>query len=363
MHLSKNTRNKNRQSNRRANNKTLLRAACIISLLAQSALAAPDAFQSAIALYNKKDYKSCTPILENYLRANPTNKVAYCYLANSYFALGQYDQAKKIAEYVIVNFTMTPESASCGELIARIQARTQAAKPTTGTRQSTDSNQFGQAINSAKQAYGGSAGFNIDSFVYTVRGSLAAGDVSPDFLKKVKAIVAAMPENVMARLQASGCKVCVTPRMADKLPGYSYAKPRGWDEGMSGKHVDGLFNGEVIICEHSVSYSDDAEYIKNQRYAGVLRHEMGHAVDWYFGRLSETEELKHSYLLELARVDVDAKEKDIAYYAQKSDAGRSECFAELFGAMTGGGCSKFDSMLQTSFSNTAKLIKAKVGLP
>ena len=331
--------------------------ACSLTLcLAQGAFSAGDGFQNAVALYNKQKYRACTPLLENYIRANPANKVAYCYLANSYFALGQYDQAKKIAEYVIVNFTMTPESTACGELIARIQAKTEHSQK--AAKAVSDS----QALAGMQRATrGDSSAFNIDTFIYTVRGTLETGDISSAFLQKVKTVVSGMPQNVLARLQQSGCKVCVTPRMADKLPAFSHQRPRGWDEDKSGKHVDGLFNGEVIVCEHSVNPRDEVEYLKNERYAGVLRHEMGHAVDWFYGRLSETEELKHSYLLELARVDVDAKEREIAYYAQKSDAGRSECFAELFGAMTGGGCSKSDTLLLASFPNTAKLIRTKVG--
>lgn len=341
--------------------KTKLIAFAALLFMTQDAFSAGDAFQNAVSLYGKQDYRSCVPLLENYIRANPTNKVAYCYLANSYFALGNYDQAKKLAEYVVVNFTMTPESASCGELIARIQEKMEKAQKS--GRKGSES-QAASGMQKASSSHGGTIGgaFNIDSFIYTVRGNVDTGDVSPEFLQKVKAVVSSVPQNVLARLQHSGCKVCVTPRMADKLPGFSHQRPRGWDEDKSGKHVDGLFNGEVIICEHSISYKDDFEYVKNERYAGVLRHEMGHAVDWYYGRLSTTEELKHSYLLELARVDVDAREREIAYYAQKSDAGRSECFAELFGAMVGGGCSKYDSMLMASFPNTAKLIREKVGI-
>lgn len=341
-------------------NKSLAKLVFLLAVLniASSTYAAPDAFQNALALYNKQNYQACTPLLETYIRANPSNKVAYCYLANSYYALGRYDQAKKLAEYVIVNFTMTPESASCGELMARIQAKTEAPK---NQARSAAVRHSGAA--SSQRLSLDSLPFNIDSFVYTVRGNLQTGDISPEFLQKVKGVVSKLPEKVLGRLQFAGCKLCVTPRMADKLPGFSHQRPRGWDEDMSGKHVDGLFNGEVIICEHSVSYKDDFEYVQNERYAGVLRHEIGHAVDWYFGRLSESEELKHSYLLELARIDVDAKEKDIAYYCQKSDAGRSECFAELFASMNGGGCSKNDSMLLSAFPNTAKLIKTKLDLP
>jgi len=326
--------------------------------MAPGVFAAGDPFQNAIALYNNKNYQACTPLLETYIRANPTNKTAYCYLANSYYALGKYDQAKKIAEYVIVNFTMTPESAACGELIARVQAKTDSK----GSDKNSMSSNSDLRMNAAKQLNSASA-FDIDTFVYTVRGNMDTGDVSKEFLGKVKTLIKSLPERTLAHLQLLGCKVCVTPRMADKLPGFAHQRPRGWGEDMSGKHVDGLFNGEVIICENSISYTDDFKYVKNTRYEGVLRHEIGHAVDYYFGHLSQKEDFKHAYLLELARVDVDAREKDIAYYAQKSDAGRSECFAELFAAQIGGGCSKNDSMLLGSFPNSAKFIKINAKLP
>lgn len=337
---------------------------CLLAFLPDAGAA--DAFSTAVALYNKKDYRACTPMLETFVRANPMNRVAYVYLANSYAAAGKYDQATKLAEYVIANFTMTPESAACGELVARIQAmgsaKTEVAKPSTGSLQSASPHSTNSPASPGK-ATAINIPFDLNSFVYTVRGNLDTGDVSPAFLQKVKGVVSTLPAPILGRLQLSGCKICVTPRMADKLPGFAHQRPRGWDEDKSGKHVDGLFNGEVIVCENSTSYSDDFSYVKNERYPGLLRHEIGHAVDWYFGKLSKSEEFKHAYLLELARVDVDAKERDIAYYAQKSDAGQSECFAELFAALLGGGCSNKDSMLLGAFPNTAKVIKQMAGIP
>ncbi len=338
--------------------RTRLIAFFIVLCVAPAVFAAPDAFQNARTLYNKRNYQACVPILESYVRANPTNSVACCYLANSYYALGRYDQARRLAQSIMDNFPHTDEFRSCAELIGQIDLKKNLLA-LASTPKPVPPKKVVKVV--TPTAVAADPGFNMDTFVYTVRGNLDTGDVSPQFLQNVKAVMLGIPESVLERLQRSGCKLCVTPRMADKLPGFANQRPRGWGEDMSGKHVDGLFNGEVIICEHSISYKDDFEYVKNQRYAGVLRHETGHAVDWYFGRLSEKEELKHVYLLELARVDVDAKEKDIAYYCQKSDAGRSECFAELFAAMLGGGCDRNDAMLMAAFPNTAKLIRAKVG--
>ncbi len=191
--------------------------------IASSASAVPDLFQNALALYNKQNYQACTPLLETYIRANPSNKVAYCYLANSYYALGKYDQAKKLAEYVIVNFSMTPESASCGELIARIQAKTEATKKPIPT---ADESRNVRSSSGSGHAFGNMP-FNIDSVrLHSARQSRDRRHIAR--LSQESKNSSVEPTSSSAhKTQHSGCKVCVTPRMADKLPGFAHQRPRG----------------------------------------------------------------------------------------------------------------------------------------
>ncbi len=201
--------------------------------------------------------------------------------------------------------------------------------------------------------------FDIDKFIYTVKGGVIAGDVTSDFSQDVRRQVLTIPTKLLAELQRRGGRICLTPRMADKLPVYQNTRPRGWDDGFTGKNVDGLFDGkDVIVCEYTSRIDDELSMARNNRVGYLVRHELGHAFDHYWRGLSATEEFRHTYLLDLGQMDSDEREGELAYFTQKANAGASECFAELFAIMVGGGhSSKGDEALMRCFPNYAKLIK------
>jgi TonB family protein len=203
--------------------------------------------------------------------------------------------------------------------------------------------------------------FDINTFVYTAKGGISVGNVSPDFLKEVKGYVAAMPKKLLAELQSRGARVCVTPRMADKLLGFSYEQPRGWEDGAAGRNVDGVFDGtDAIICEYTAAPGDELSLVKNNRVAHVVYHELGHACDRYWHEISTSSEFKDMYMHELANMDSDEREGKLAYFAQKTYAGPVECFAELFAIIVGGGKSKVDTSLSQYFPKCSQIIRQKL---
>jgi hypothetical protein len=196
----------------------------------------------------------------------------------------------------------------------------------------------------------------------TSTNSSEIGDVSPQFIEEVKREINKLPYKLLAALQARGGRVCITPRLADKLPDFRNTRPRGWEYGTTGKNVDGLFDGtDVLVCEWSTSYEDDSSLVKNSRVGYIVRHESGHAFDHYWGRISASPDYKHTYYLELAKMDPDQKDAELAYFAQKAEGGPSECFAELFAIMVGGGASKnVDANLAPIFPQCSKMIRTRL---
>jgi hypothetical protein len=94
-----------------------------------------------------------------------------------------------------------------------------------------------------------------------------------------------------------------------------------------------------------------------------LNHEMGHALDAFLGNLTQTEEFKHVYYLDLGRLDQPTKER-LSYYTQKSDGGPSEAFAEIFAGLYGRRSIKerqdTTDEVVTAFPGLAALIKKKL---
>lgn len=227
----------------------------------------------------------------------------------------------------------------------------------------------GSSSGASSGAISGSSGtprsgvFDMNTFIYTVRGAVSVGDVSPAFVEEVKREINTLPKALLAELQARGGRVCITPRLADKLPDFRNTKPRGWEEGATGKNVDGLFDGtDVLVCEYSTNIEDDSSLVKNTRVGYIVRHESGHAFDQYWGNVSDSPEYKHTYLLELAKMDPNERDADLAYFAQRAGGGPSECFAELFAIMNGGGSSKHvDTNLAPLFPQCSKMIRQKLG--
>jgi TonB family protein len=205
--------------------------------------------------------------------------------------------------------------------------------------------------------------FDINTFVYTVSGGVGIHP-SPEYVDSVKRALATIPERLLNALQNRGCRVCVVRKFSDKEPTWQNARPRGYDEGLTGNNVPALFDGtDVVVCEYSVSARDNETLVRNRDVDQAVHHELGHAIDRYWGGLSHKEEFKHVYLLELARMDDRLREGGLAYYSQKAEGGPSECFAELCAIIfSNEKLEGTDSELARCFPGSIKIIRQILGV-
>jgi hypothetical protein len=123
----------------------------------------------------------------------------------------------------------------------------------------------------------------------------------------------------------------------DKDPGLQNTRPSGYEEGQTYKNCGGMFRhgNEIVICQLALSPNDDSEWTSLPDPVGTLRHELGHAVDYYLGSVSSTEDYKHIYLLEMAKIE-DEDRHTLDYFLQADFRGPRETFAELMCAQYGG---------------------------
>lgn len=77
------------------------------------------------------------------------------------------------------------------------------------------------------------------------------------------------------------------------------------------------------------------DYVDTTSELGVVRHELGHAIDHCLGYYSSSEEFKHQYLLDAGNVPPEYTGR-LDYFLQKAGSGPSETFAELFCHYVGG---------------------------
>lgn len=188
--------------------------------------------------------------------------------------------------------------------------------------------------------------------------------VSRMMTEQVKSALSSFPPQFVELLRANRAKVQVTPTMIDLYPNLKNTRPRGYEEGHTYKNCPALFDRpNIVVAEYALSGDDDSAWEKLEDPVGSMRHEMGHALDAFLGRLTETEEFKHTYYLDLGKLDQQTKER-LSYYTQKGDNGPSEAFAEVFAGLYGKRSlkerqAKTDEVVN-AFPGLATLIKKKI---
>ncbi|MDX2105581.1 MAG: hypothetical protein SFY67_04180 [Candidatus Melainabacteria bacterium] len=159
-------------------------------------------------------------------------------------------------------------------------------------------------------------------------------EVSGLLFMDVKAALSEYPVSVLNLLYSNGCKILITPTYIDRDPQAANTRPEGFEYGSTWKDCPGRFDGRnVIVCEYTIGNGIDLE--KASDPIGILRHEIGHAIDRFLGNLSDKTEFKTAYQQDLHRLDEFVMPR-LRYYIQTEGNGPAETFAELAAAKYGG---------------------------
>jgi hypothetical protein len=194
------------------------------------------------------------------------------------------------------------------------------------------------------------------------------GNVKPSekFISKMDRAFLNMPPEVRQLLKSKGIKMVIGDSIPAIDPTMKGQEPRGHGTGAKWDYVEGYYdpyNKIAVTTEHyESSYSHDI--VETRRAEGVMRHEVGHAVDDAMGRFSEKKEFMDVYSKDKARIDQNlsaADKKKLDYFLQADTAGPSEAFAELFGILQGGGCNKTqEELIRRAFPETIRVIEERL---
>jgi tetratricopeptide (TPR) repeat protein len=327
-----------------------------LALVALYAAAADNDMRPAIALYNQRNYAAALQSFTIISTKEPANSSALYYAANCEIGLGHTTAAIILYRRLIANSPTSAEAASARNVLQRMGMRFESASTASAEPGKAGSRSASQGDRRTDGKSGGNGDGKytdntftsssrtplsadakdriIDKFVVPVRALAGRPDISEMTISSVKESLKQYPSRLLGVLYAKGCKVYVTPTLIDKEPQLVNRQPAGYEEGETYRNCPGMFNGSIVLCE-KVFVGDGPDLRRAPDIIGTLRHELGHAVDWYLGNLTAKDDYKHQYLLDLGTIDDETKAK-LAYFCQKDFRGPKETFAELMCFKYGG---------------------------
>ncbi len=159
---------------------------------------------------------------------------------------------------------------------------------------------------------------------------------SAQFTLKVNDTISKMSAETRDVLATSQTEIVAANKLTDALPELKGQKPRGWPPGLTWDAVDGAYSPSrnmVVVAEETAD--SNGKWVKSKRTEDVTRHEVGHAVDFGLGKLSNTAAFTKAY-------DEDEKNMPpklaptLKYFLQNGDGGKEEACAEAIAAREGG---------------------------
>ena len=309
-------------------------------------------FRTAVALYNAKRYSEAEQYFTRVVKQEPANSNAFYYLANCQELAGDKAASKRLYEYIAKYFPNT-EAAKAANLY--LEKTTSAAPKAVDNVQ-----QMKEAMETiVKKAT--TAPASIASLVQPVRARADRPEVSKEAVTAIKTAVDGLPQSVKNVLWGNGVRIYVTPTVEDYEPGVKYQEARGY-EGGTYKSCPAFCQGRKIVIAERTMNDDESvrDPFPSKEMVNSLYHETGHCLDFCLDDISHSDQFKHAYLLDSARIDPTTAHT-LRYYLQKSEGGQEECCAELIGTILGQ-VERHTSEMKESFPLTIKFLRAKLGI-
>lgn len=329
---------------------------------AVSAAAKPNPYPNymqGLSLYQARRYNEAIAAFTESIKKNETQAPAWLYVAHSYYANGNRNQAVDTYKKICQHFVGSAEAAQSAQCLQRMGVEVPAAA--TAANAGAKGGALSQAASAPPvKAAEGSAVKDIKERLEIVKPRVGHPDVSPAAIATMRKALDGITPYARSVLNEYGIKVVLTPTLIDKRPELAYQEGEGYD-GASYKSCPGMYqSGVIYICERTVD--EDTDEVKSPFSSAALTdtfyHEMGHALDACLNQYSESAEYRHAYYLDIARVP-DATAHRIKYFLQKSTTGQNESCAELTRLLMGIP-GRNDEDIRESFPLTAAFVKKKL---
>lgn len=291
--------------------------------------------EEALKAYNKGQYNKASEAFQKIVDVHPDNFQAHCYLAGSLYHNGRVNEAIDAYWVILKKFPEAPEARGIKAFLFKKDPNF--SRNASRSASSTPGAEGGDVEMS--ETKGGSKRPTepedlANAMVGKVKPLGNRPNVSGLLVMDIKSALKEYPLSVLNLLYSKGCKILVTPTYIDRDPASAGSRPQGFEYGSTWKDCPGRFDGRnVIVCEYTIGNGVDLE--KAADPIGILRHEIGHALDKFLGDLSSKPDFKLAYDQDLHKLDEFVKPR-LQYYIQTEGNGPAETFAELAAAKYGG---------------------------
>lgn len=304
-------------------------------LLAPPKAQAASAYEEANVLYRGKDYAAAATKYVEAAREKPGFADAAYYAAYASYQAGKKPDAIELFWYVAKKCPTSKHAFSARSILKKIdrQYDLHSRDNSVGTLPLPSSTTDDTTQVAAKPTYEQIVSDKkaiIDWLIQKTPRRSNRPDVTSEFVAEIKECLGTFSLQILSFLKKNNCHVVITPCVVEKDFRMEGFRPGGYSEGSTMEDVPALFDFHDIVIGQYLPKGTGG-YKQNPGILGTVRHEIGHAIDHFSGRISQKNEFAHARVWDYPGRDT----RELAYFLG-AGRGDAEAFAELCAYKFGG---------------------------
>ncbi len=184
---------------------------------------------------------------------------------------------------------------------------------------------------------------------------------SKEFSNKVQKQIDSLTPETRAALESSGVEIITTDKLTSVRPDLKGKEPYN-QSGSTYENLDAFYlpnSKSIVIAESRENRA--GKTVPNDRVEGVVKHEVGHALDESLGNFSQSPAFVEAHKKDTENLKTSDKSLFSYLVGSKDGDGKKEAFADVWGALNGASSNPQESKrILEKFPNVANLIKEQL---